>query len=203
MLVLCSVAFGGENAAYVRGEIQVSTLDTGEILVGLDEYPADGIADRLFALQQEAPYETVERIFFDASLRVRDDQLAVFSKEEDWALLLLLSGSIPRKISGVSDMRIVEGFGLSSTWDLDVPVDVAISQWQLERIPLKPRPSEGLDFHDSCDAGGSGATTCSVTACEGAPSGCSISCSASKYACCWCQAHPAKAQCECRNPPNN
>ncbi len=194
-----------DSASFVSGEVQVTTLDNGKILVGLDEHPADGSADRVFVLQQDTPYETVDQWFADATLRVRDDQLAVFSRQEGWAMLLVLSGNIPRKISGVSGVRIIEGFGLSESWgDFGVPVDVAASEWHFRStLPLKPGPAEGLDFYDTCDSGGSGATSCSVTACEGAPSGCSISCSSPKYACCWCKSHPAKAQCECRNPPSD
>lgn len=53
------------------------------------------------------------------------------------------------------------------------------------------------DGSGGCAAGGQGATMCSVEGCPLPPTGCTISCSSPRYACCYCSG-THKAACRCR-----
>lgn len=59
------------------------------------------------------------------------------------------------------------------------------------------RPSIVAYSYQGCDAGGPGSTSCAVYGCAGEPSGCSVSCSDSGYACCSCATLFSSTSCTC------
>ena len=66
-----------DSATVLSGEVAITTMSTGEVLVALDAEPADGIADYEFVLQQDAPFETVSAYLDNARMLVRDDQVRI------------------------------------------------------------------------------------------------------------------------------
>ncbi len=207
LLVLSAgVAFApvsdADQASFLDGQVAIDTTSTGEILVALDEAPADGDADVLFVLQQEAPFETVSAYLDHARVLVRDDQVRIEGGEV--ALSLVLEGNKARLTPPRERWQVVEGFGLSRSWGggFGVPVEVAASEahYHQGEAALKGGPPEKPDGGDDvCTSGGPNATSCTVGGCEGSPSTCSVSCGSPKYACCWCESiWPRRAMCKCR-----
>ena len=197
---------GADSAAVLSGAVAVNTISTGEILVALDEKPADGVADYEFVLQQEEPFETVSGHYDTARVLVRDDQIRISTPSGD-AILLIMRGATPRLTGPRDQWLIVEGAGLSRSWGggFGHPIDVVASEsYHRQSETLKgegpPEKPEGGTV-DLCSGGGVGANSCSIT-CEGNPSQCSTSCNSGKYACCYCETYPfERAWCKCFNNP--
>lgn len=83
-------------------------------------------------------------------------------------------------------------------------VQISAENYFLPRSKRQDIAGDDSFFTDStctnCQAGGSGAGSCSIGGCTGNPTTCSVLCNGNRFACCKCLSNPEGASCVCCTP---
>jgi len=202
--VLCAVPLAlakTDRAEVFTGRVEISTTDTGRVQLALDGSRGpgepDGLADHLFILQREAGAEGMSCSLESARVLFAADRLRITAP--DFELWLVVGSEAEQENQPSRGGRTVFGYGLSHHFGgFDSPIESLAARDYFEAVEAefsqKFLPDGGGGVF--CDAGGVGATDCSVGGCSGLPSECSVSCSGGRHACCNC----TKATCKCFFP---
>jgi hypothetical protein len=172
-----------------RGEVVLQSVGADEIMVVVDSSvnrAVDGWADYLFVYKAKGLGASAPRHFPDATVEY-----------EPGLLRITVEGRNQRgKASWEWSTKTPGSRSLAAYWDLGA-VGMADTQ-RLRALADDENPATRItaptpnDPDPGCDAGGKGATACSVGGCFGEPSSCSIS---GQNACCYCRANRGGAKC--------
>lgn len=188
-----------ESARSFRGTVEMVTLPSGNVQLALDERTesgsVDGLADHLFILEREVRAVPTHLSLADATVTYTSGKLTLrydAGKELRWRLS---DGDSIDQLA--SDRPLLYGTGLSyhrgdfdkSAADLATASFYDSGEGDVLHIP----PDGGGNVY--CDAGGAGATKCSILCTTGTRRQCEVECSSNKYACCNCFSSGANCKC--------
>lgn len=182
-----------EHAEIFRGRVEIATTAAGNVQIALAESSgeeiSDGIADHLFILQRDDDGLRLWRSLDNATVVFVRNRMTVSG--EDFELRLAVAS---KQKENPNTFPVVFGYGLSHYFGgLESPIEfLAADPYVVEKVPLKIIPDGG----GFCDAGGVGATECTIAGCAQDPNGCDITCSDGYYACCDCTENGAECTCE-------
>lgn len=184
------------HAEVITGRVVIETAASGDVLIAIDVRnrvaSGDGMAEHVFILQRQDML-LVEEDYPRAQVVFRDSSLEVRPPEPQAGYLFTLADVHDDVAPGVER---VEGFGLSRTRGRFPIASSRGDSSPLSRISAhfeeQFKDGGGGSGGASCQAGGQGATSCSLT-CDSGP--CSVSCSSGYYACCRCSG--LQAYCTC------
>ncbi len=185
-----------DHAEVFTGRVEISTTAAGNIQVAVDDSRGtgepDGRADHLFILQREGRGEVVSHSLESARIVFATGRLRVTAP--DFELWLVLGSEADQEDSSPRGGLTVVGDGLSHhAGAFDAPVGSLAARDYFAAVEAEFPQKFLPDGSGLCDAGGTGAISCSVGGCGDEPHECSALCSGSKYACCNC----TKATCKC------
>lgn len=216
---------GVDEARILTGHIETGLTPNGEVLVALDR-EGDQVADDAFIVALDQGERLAGLSISDGRVTLRHRTpgfLPILSQEKDGraAWLLAIDEEDHRaarehqkrlETEGFVRVEILSAQGISYYWGLGETAEAEKVSWRglalvaslLEAVVV-PGETDKL-FHQypgghddagrDCDAGGPGASSCSVQGCPGQPSGCSLgSCSTNRWPCCRCGSQGAQCYC--------
>ncbi len=186
--------------AQETGDVHIETNQNGDVVVIVDLNPVDEKTDFVHSCVPTSPPGKFTQDLFGATITYEGDRLTVEQSSSgyyfdcatyahqdqppSWATIVQIFRSAPALYRG--------------DWGNEEPTRYTIGN--LDLLGYQVLTNCGAD--PSCDSGGTGALTCTVTGCPGAPTGCGAGCGTG-FACCECYSYQAgaisiqKARCRC------
>lgn len=197
-----------QHARGDRGEVLIYSGSPNHIVVAMDTFAggADGYVDQWFVLQTDVTQQAMRVHLPIADVRFREGRVLVISEQKRIVYEFAISDAWPDPTMAPGGYQIMrtEGYGLSHNV---ASTDVRVRPEKAKGLAVKAQ--DDCEFCDplnpdwgggegsgsgTCDSGGIGSTSCSVT--SGSYS-CSVTCNIASYAC--CQITASGVNCKCRH----
>ncbi|HYI12005.1 MAG TPA: hypothetical protein VEK57_23320 [Thermoanaerobaculia bacterium] len=173
--------------AILHGSAVVTKTSAHEIAIVVNAYreeaQADRLADHVFRFWTEAEVPEIALTSRAASIEFRGDELIVVAADRQWFIALTVGDNRqpPAAPGGFTASRLV-GYGLNHETGpavnrMPFVEDPEVTTGRVQQVDH----GDGTGAVGSCDAGGRGSTSCSLTS---VTSSCSVSCTSGFYACC-------------------
>jgi hypothetical protein len=196
----------------MRGAALIRRVTAHEIAIAVDvddmnaNTSGDGVVDHVFRFWSDAPFAPLALNLPSADIEYRGNELVIIAADRDLMLSFIVAPAVPQSPdahAAPATRATYVGFGLNHQMGRNAQRVARIQYGRGGMIadgdiqyPTPPDPTS--TGGTSCDAGGRGATSCSISDSTGS---CSITCSAGTYACCNRDSFPTHNQ-SCRCVPN-